>query len=538
MYEKNFIIKDWRNIDLSFGLVYPNRYQLGLSSYTIRLLYFLINSNKKIACERIFLPKITKFPAAKDNSSENQLRSLENRVLPIDFDILGFSLHFENDFKNVLWILEKSGIPINYEERRESLINKKHDYPLVIAGGPAVTSNPLPLSKIFDIFFLGDSEPNIIKFCINYIKYKLENFEFPQFLDEVKKIEGIFIPSINNVTKRAVLNNLDDSPIPVFQLLSKTIHQKKVFEENFLLEVNRGCPYQCKFCISSFHNFPFRNRSFESIVNAIEEGITNSKFEKISLIGSCVSSHPKFYEICRYILDKRLKFSVPSIRLDHLTPKIIKILEEGEIKTITIAPETGSESLRYELGKKIPDEKIFEVLKLLKHSKIKNVKFYFLVGLPDENKEDIDNIINLLRKIDEFGFEKGALRINVNPFVPKFNTPYESKVYYYLSENLKKIQLIFQTLERELKNLASIKLKFQNFKDLVNKARLQTLISLGDQNVAEVLSNYYLNGANMGALRRAEKELDFSIDEYFKRIQMGYKPWPLQNIKIKKKKNN
>jgi len=527
MYEKNLIIKDWRNIDLSFGLVFPNQYQLGLSSYTIRLLYFLINSNSNIACERIFLPQNIKFPASKDSSSEAQLRSIENKVLPIDFDILGFSLHFENDFKNILWILEKSGIPINYEERRELLINNRYEYPLVIAGGPAVTSNPLPLRKVFDIFFLGDSEPNIIRFCVNYIKYKLENFEFQQFLDEVKKIEGIFIPSLNNDTKRAVLNNLDDSPIPVFQLLARTKDQKKVFEENFLLEVNRGCPYQCKFCISSFHNFPFRNRSFESIINAIEEGITKSKFEKISLIGSCVSSHPKFYEICRFILDKKLKFSIPSIRLDHLTPKIIKILEEGEIKTITIAPETGSESLRYELGKKIPDEKIFEVLKLLKYSKIKNVKFYFLVGLPDENKEDIDSIINLLKRIDEFGFEKGSLRINVNPFVPKFNTPYENKVNYYLSENLKELELKFQTLERELKYLPSIKLKFQNFKDLVNKARLQTLISLGDQNVTEVLNLYYSNGANMGALRRAEKELDFSIDEYFKKIQMGYKPWSL-----------
>ena len=117
MLKENAIIKDWRNIDLSFGLIYPNIYKIGMSSYSIRLLYFMINSYDNIVCERIFLPEKIYFPASKDYSSENQLRSIENKVLPIDFDILGFSIQFENDFKNILWILEKARIPLDRKNK-------------------------------------------------------------------------------------------------------------------------------------------------------------------------------------------------------------------------------------------------------------------------------------------------------------------------------------------------------------------------------------------------------------------------------------
>jgi len=528
MYEENIIIKDWRNVDLTFGLVFPNQYELGLSSYTIRLLYFLINTVEKYVCERIFLPKNIRFPASKDISSINQLRSIENAVLPIDFDILGFSIHFENDVKNVLWILEKSDIPLKSQERNDSRIKNDSQYPLIIGGGPAITSNPLSLSKIFDLFFIGDAEPSLFHFLEKFSKFKLAGGNFTQFLKEMKEIEGIFIPSLSNKVKRAILSNLDESPNPIFQVISKSSEEKKIFQENFMIEVNRGCPFQCKFCISSFHNSPFRNRSYENILDVIEKVKKISTFVKVSLIGSCVSSHPKFYEICQYILGNGLKFTLPSIRLEHLTPKVIRILEKGDIKTVTIAPETGSESLRYALGKKISNEKIFEVLKLLKRSTIKNIKFYFLIGLPNEKDEDLDDIIRILKEIDQLGFEKGVLRININPFVPKFNTPYEGEINNYLSDNIIELRRKFQKIERELKKVVSIKLKFQNVKDILNNARLQTILSLADQKVADIFIDYYMNGANMGALRRTEKELDFSIDEYLLKIKTGYRPWQLK----------
>ena len=169
---ENEIIKDWGKIDISFGLIYPNIYKIGMSSYSIRLLYNMINEYERIACERIFLPEKIKFPASQDYSSINNIRSIENKILPGDFDILGFSMHFENDFRNILWILEKAGIPLSSNERLESSVQENKHYPLIIGGGPVATSNPLPLCKFFYLFFFGDAEPNLVTFFIFFISYQ------------------------------------------------------------------------------------------------------------------------------------------------------------------------------------------------------------------------------------------------------------------------------------------------------------------------------------------------------------------------------
>jgi len=529
MTTENIIIKDWRNIDFSFGLVYPNVSKLGMSSYSIRLLYFLINSHENIACERIFLPENLKlkFPASKDYSSQNILRSIENKVLPNEFDILGFSFHFENDLRNILWILDKSEIPLTFQERQECISLEKPKFPLIIGGGPVVTSNPMSFSRIFDILFIGDSDYNLKLFLQNFSNYKNEKVNFNGFLESTSRIEGIFIPALKNKVNRAVLNNLDDSPNPIFQVISIDPKENNIFESNFFVEINRGCPYKCKFCISSFHNSPFRNRSYENIKDVIEDAIKYSNFDTISLIGSCVSSHPKFKQICELIINSGKRLSIPSIRIEHLTPDIIQLLERADIKTVTIAPEAGSESLRFGLGKRISNEKIISVLTQIRNSQIKNIKFYFLIGLPGEKEENIDDIIDLLKRVDQLGFERNSLRVNINPFIPKLNTPYEKQISSYLDVKLIELRRKFQKLERELKRIPSIKIKFKNFKSLIKNARLQTIISLGNQKVSDMLLSYYYNGANFGALQKAGNDLQFSINDYLLKIRDCYSPWKI-----------
>ena len=183
--------------------------------------------------------------------------------------------------------------------------------PIIIGGGPVVTSNPTLLSQIFDFLFIGDAEPNLSLFFNLFQDFKHDNIKFQEFFEEVKKIEGILVPSLANKVKRAVLKNLDESIIPVAQLLSSNEQVKSIFQSNFFVEVNRGCPFQCKFCLSSFHNSPFRNRSYENIVETIDDGMKYSKFETISLIGSCVSAHPKFRQICEYIIKKGKRLTIP-----------------------------------------------------------------------------------------------------------------------------------------------------------------------------------------------------------------------------------
>ncbi|MFX1502788.1 MAG: B12-binding domain-containing radical SAM protein, partial [Promethearchaeota archaeon] len=444
---------------------------------------------------------------------------------PEDFDILGFSLHFENDFKNILWILEKADILLTSQERQTSRIQRKKHFPMIIGGGPVVTSNPIPLSEIFDILFIGDSEPNLGPFFNVYLELKNNQINLDEFYQKIMKIEGIYVPKLRNKTSRSILKNLNDSPNPVFQLMLKTSAERNIFEENFFVEVNRGCPYQCKFCISSFHNSPFRNRTFENIINIVEKGIKYSNFNTISLIGSCVSSHPKFKQICEFIINKGKRLTIPSIRIEHLNKELIQLLEKANIKTITIAPETGSENLRYAIGKKVSNEKILSILTQIRDSRIKNVKMYFLIGLPNESDVNIQDLIDILEKINNLGFEKNTLRINVNPLIPKLNTPYEKEIYFYLEKNINSLVEKYQILERKLKKFSSIKLKFKNYKTTVKNARLQTIISLGNQEISGLLLKYYNNGANFVNLQKVEKEMKFSMDEYMLKIKNCYSPW-------------
>ncbi|MBY9007940.1 MAG: radical SAM protein [Candidatus Lokiarchaeota archaeon] len=528
-YEYNTIIKNWNNIDLSIGLIYPNIYEIGLSSYAIRLLYSYINSYDNIVCERIFLPKYTKYPASEDVQSEGILNSIENQIHPKKFDILGFSVQFENDIRNVLWILEKSGIPISNKVRMKERIEKKNQYPLIVGGGPVITSNPISLNKIFDIDFIGDAEPNLDNFLKTYINFKSNNNnDLKIYLKNLSESRGIYIPLLKNKVRRVIIKNIDDSEIPINQIKVYSNSKKKAFEDCFFIEVNRGCPYQCKFCISSYHNLPFRNRSLENIKLVIERAKESQEIETISLIGSCVSVHPKFYEICELIIENKIRLTIPSLRIDHLSEKIIKILERGNIKTITVAPETGSEELRYNLGKKISNLQILQTLERIKDSKIENVKLYFLIGLPNEKEADIDAIINLIKKIDKLKFNKKSIRVSINPLIPKLNTPYEKEVNWYIGDNLSMLKSRFEKIQKELKGLVSINLKVYKINNLIKNAKLQTLISLGNERVSELLINYYHYGANFGSLRRAEKNLNFSIKDYFIKIKDGYSPWKLK----------
>ena len=250
MYNESATIKDWRKVDLSVGLIYPNVYKIGMSCYAIRLLYFLINSHENYVCERIFLPEKIKFPASEDNNSVEVIRSVENKIHPIEFDILGISVQFENDYRNILWILDKAGIPLTYKERLEISSSTKKIFPLVIGGGPVITSNPQPFSEIFDLLFIGDSEPNLELMLQSFLKYKFNKINFQEFLGETIKIDGIYVTSYNNNVKRVYLKNLDDSPTPHYQLISNNLNYNTIFENRYFIEVNRGCPFQCKFCIS------------------------------------------------------------------------------------------------------------------------------------------------------------------------------------------------------------------------------------------------------------------------------------------------
>ncbi|MHA1726776.1 MAG: B12-binding domain-containing radical SAM protein [Promethearchaeota archaeon] len=517
--------KEINRVELIFGLIYPNIQEIGMSSHAMRLLYYMINLQENMACERVFLPDHIRYPHSRHEYYHEPLRTLEHQLLLKDLDILGFSIQFENDYRNILWILEnvsyltKKGAPF-WEQK-----NRNESLPLIIGGGPVITSNPLPFVKFFDVFFIGDAEPSLLAFLNHYLEWNQEIITNDEFLSKITQLSGIYIPRLKNPVKRAILKNLDDSPSPIPQSSFPKIKRKGTFQHHYFIEVNRGCPFQCKFCLSSFHNYPFRNKSLEKIIKEIEACKNMGIFDVIAFIGSCISAHPQFTEICRHVLNNGLKFTLPSIRIEHINEENISLMEEAGIKTITIAPETGSEALRKFIGKNISDEMILNTVKRLKESQIRNIKFYFMIGLPNETDADIEKIISLLLQIDAMGFEKQALRVNVNPFIPKCNTPFQFEINHLLKEKIQYLLQSYQKLEKGLKKVKSIKINFKNPKNILNNARLQALISLGDEKMGSLLECYYQQGAHFGALRRAEKLLGLSIDAYFHKIGKGYQPW-------------
>ncbi len=521
-----FMKKDIEPVEIKFGLIYPNSYKIGMSSYTMRLLYHIINSQDAITCERVFLPDHVRYPFSLSGNPLEPLKSLENEILLRDFDVLGFSIHYENDYRNVLWMLENASL-LDKENPglKEDPILKR---PLILGGGPVITSNPLPFAGFLDVCFIGDAEPNISPFLDTFLSYKQGILNQQEFLHEISNMDGLYIPKLkNHPVKRAILHDLDESLTPINQLMTDDMDVKGTFSQNYFIEINRGCPYQCKFCLSSFHNSPFRNKSYETLIREIDAFADLHLNNRISFIGSCVSAHPRFSDICNYVLNKGLRFALPSIRIEHLNEEVISLIEKAGIKTITIAPETGSETLRQQIGKKISNEKLLDTIKRIKDSKIRNIKFYFLLGLPNETDKDIEQIVIFLNDIDNLGFGKKSLRVNVNPFIPKLSTPFQVETIHLLKENVQQLRQSFLTLERKLRNRASIKLNFKNVKALIKNAKLQALISLGDEEIRKLLYSYYRFGANYGALRRAEKLTGVSIEEYLVKINNGYVPWIL-----------
>jgi len=536
--EQNIIKKDWRKIKLSFALVYPNIYRLGMSSYAIHLLYSLLNSRDDTVCERYFLPENIKYPASQDNTVKiGRIFSMENQIALKEFDVLGFSIQFENDYKNLLWIIEAAGIPLRTMDRIKISQDQGQIYPLVIAGGPCATSNAMVLSEYVDLFFIGDVEPSINEFLDLATESKEKFSNLNHNLELFQKIHNIFIPSKKNECKRAVLKSLDESTTPIPQIraifndpILKVKKGKKekglAFGDTFLLEINRGCPFSCKFCISCHHNSPFRNRTFENIIKTINHATELQEIRKIAFIGSSVTSHPKFKEICKFLNKRKINFMIPSIRIDTITSELLQILEQGDIRTLTIAPETGYENLRYAIGKKISNEQIINAVKIIKDSNIRNIKFYFLVGLPGEWDDDVNAIVDLMIDISNLGFEKNSLKVNINPFIPKLNTPFQIYVDYFSKLNIKDLKNKLERIKNRLYKLPPIKLKIKNIKRIINEALIQTIFSVGDEKVSKLLYDYYYEGATLSALKKAAKKVSFSFDTYFEKIKEGFKPLP------------
>jgi radical SAM family uncharacterized protein len=526
--ERGAVQKPWGG-KITICLLYPNAYHVGMSNLGFQTLYRILNADDDVVCERAFLPEPEDLQEYRN--TQTPLFSLESQKFLSSFDILAFSISFENDFLNILTLLELAHIP---PESR--LRDGRH--PWVIAGGVAVFLNPEPVSEFFDLFILGEAEEVIGEFltvCRQTLSDKKKK-EKDDFLKNLGGVEGVYVPKFYRVTyaENGKIEAMDPEPgfpkkvkrrwvseLDQFPTQSTLFTPDTEFKEMALVEVNRGCPRGCRFCAACFVYHPFRNRSLSSLESIAKEAL--SREHRIGLTGTAVSDHPKLLPLCQSILSQRGGISLSSLRVDAVTASLVQCLREGEDRTVAIAPEAGSERLRKMLKKGYPEEEILKSIDILVGNGLSQIKCYFLIGLPSETDEDVKEILLLAKRIrhqilsnQEHREKRWRLILSVNPFIPKPGTPFQWAPLEEVGELKKKLKMIKKEV-RGQKGMGMIH-------DLPKWAYIQALLSRGDRRVGKILMATHRYGGNWSqALRETDINADFYV--YRKRDLDEVFPW-------------
>ncbi len=498
--EFNSIKKDLRN-KIKFALCIPSIYRVGMSSLAMHTIYNILNSFENVSCERVFLPI--------DNSAPYSLES--NQRLE-SFDFIAFSLHFEINYINLLKILLKTNIPIYSKERDTT-------HPILIAGGP-LSVNPLPLSSFIDLFVIGDFEPVAKKIVDTYNNANDKR----DFLEQCASFEGFYVPEyVKGKVKKIYEPNLDNCPHSISQIVPQVEPKSPFFPslgKSFLLEISRGCNRGCRFCLIGYQGRPIRFRSFKQIQQIISEGIEITQLKKVSLIGSGLSDHPNLEDICWYIVNNGLELSLPSLRVDCITDDLLQALKKGNQKSLTLAPEVGSERLLKVIHKGFSINDVLTAIYNVKQNGIVNLKLYFMLNLPSETSEDVEAIGNLVQKVIQGGFRESNLKLSINSFIPKPHTPFQWESSIDLE--------ILRNKIKELKKILKVK---TNFLD-PRWARIQTYLSLGDTKFGDIISMVAKLGGGLGAWNKALKDSDFTPKTYKLDFDL---PWDFIELEIRKK---
>jgi len=401
--ERGTIYKDWGG-KIPIALIYPNSYYVGMSNLGFQTIYALLNSYNNIVCERVFWePKRLK--------AETPI-SLESQRPLSDFDVLAFSVSYELDYFNIVQILKASGIPLLAADRDES-------HPLVIAGGPCVTANPMPLSPFFDCFAIGEGEP-ILPGFIDTLTEGIAGKK-DELLKKLAALPGVYVPALydGKPIKRQWLADLDSAATTSVILTPDT-----ELGSMYLIEIARGCGWGCRFCLAGFQLRPFRFRPLDSLLAQAEKGL--SHVGKIGLLAAAVSDHPEIGELAYRLQRMDAEISVSSLRVRPFSQALLKALAQSGAQTVTLAPEAGSERLRSIINKCVTENDIFEAVDKIARQGIRQIKLYFMIGLPTETDADIDEIIKMALALKK-RIERTVSRITltVEPFVPKAGTPFQ-----------------------------------------------------------------------------------------------------------------
>ena len=524
--ETGVVSHSWNEGRYRVALIYPNTYHHGMSNLGFLTVYHLLNQRDDCLCERFFLPERDALSAP--------LCSFESGRQLGEFDLLAFSISFENDYLNLPTIFALADIPLFAAQREES-------HPLVLFGGVCAFINPEPLADIVDIVAVGEAEP-ILPGLLNALlnaeagrKELLENLAF---------LPGIYVPSLyapvyNEVgellsfnpksgvpgqVQRQFLADLDTSASRSFIQTEAT-----EFGQMALTEVSRGCSRGCRFCAAGFVYLPPRERSLENLLEQVDAGLCERN--RIGLVAAAVADYSNIQELQQGILDRNGQLSMSSIRLDALTPDEVALLTRAGHKTVAIAPEAGSQRLRDFINKGISEEQILTSVQMMAAGGIRNLKLYFIIGFPEEEQRDVEDIVALTEKIAAIWREAGRKRgqmgnliLSVNPFIPKPFTPFQ----WAGMEKEKSLKKKIRFLQAAVSRIHNCRMNSESLRG----AALQTFLSRGDRRIGALLP-ILAGGAN---LRQTCKKVGLDVDFYVNRPREYRElfPWDIIDQRVRK----
>ena len=506
--ETGAIIKRGKGL-IKTALAYPNTYNAGMSSLGFQTVYKLANNIEFVSCQRIFWSrqkKDTKCP-----------KSIETGLRLDLFDIIMFSISFENDFLNLVQLLTRTGIPLRSSDRN-------HTHPLVVAGGVACFLNPEPIAPFIDCFLLGEAE-NLLEPFFNEFLKKTDKKSF--LINLEKKIPGSYTPLYTNKKTLPVKVQYLES-LQAITSCTTVLTADTAFKDTFLIETLKGCPHGCRFCSAGFIYRPPRIYPKQNIFAAIDQAM--EKTDKVGFVSSAIADHPDMIDICEYGLTHKLKLSFSSLRADKLDNKFILALSNSKIKTATLAPEAGSKRMRRIINKNIDEKDIILAVRKIVNSGIMNIKLYFMIGLPFEEIQDVHDIVELTKKIKTVFLEEsrknrkiGTITLSVNPFIPKPSTPFQWAAMEDETILKKKVNIIKQGL----KKIANININIESLK----QAKIHALLSRGDQKAADVIECALKEGWT-SAIRK-NQEYCHSIIYKEKGVDDAL-PWDFLDNRVKK----
>jgi radical SAM superfamily enzyme YgiQ (UPF0313 family) len=499
---------------LRVALAFPNTYFVGMSNLGFQTVYSLFNAEDGIVCERTFLPPKTELEALRASSAG--LVTLESQTLVRDFDIFALSVSFEWDYTNVLTMLRLAGIPLRAADRTA------HD-PIVMIGGAVTFVNPEPLALFADIIAAGEGEV-LIPPLVNAFR---EAADREDLLRRLVAERGFYVPSFydveyadNGTIERFVVKEGTTAPPVVRKAALRTTEAAEPpatkiftpeteFGSRFLIEVVRGCANLCRFCWAGYNYLPVRSFPKDRILDLARQAKAHSN--RAGLVSIALCDHPDIEEILTSLVEMGFSISPASLRLDDLTPTILRLLRQSGERTITIAPETGSDRLRRVINKTITNDEILAAADMIFSTGFDNLKLYFMIGIPTETEDDLVAIRDLTLQLREIMLtharprgQIGRIIGSVNPLVPKPGTAYQ---WLPMEDDA--------SVERKIKRMHGLMADIDNVYFNIKSERhsfYQALLSLGDRRVAPAIEAAERNGGNWrAAVKEAGVDADFYV---------------------------